>query len=409
MNNLIAILTTFTAGICMLGAVMLLFHPERSRSRIILGVIMFLWGLGYGYLAWKRLTDVAIVASRGVFFPFIIEIGNVFIIITMTYLIELLRPGWLSWIKLLKISIPMLLVILLYHGILFLIGQEIERFNNIADFFRNIAYFNVWFRFVLILSSAAYLGLFFYIIYRYEGKYRKWCENNYAELGRIDLNWTKIYGFWVLLMSVIFYVVLSVTGLVPILIHLAVVSIFFSFITLKGVFHKNPYPEDYFRNTFDDAEAEVLYAENEKKLYPEVTIFVTDKEKKLFSSNIPQYKETIVRWMEEKRPYRSPDFKLMDITEVLSLNRTYLSRLFNEGFDSSFLDFVQYYRIEDAKRLLSETDLNTSEIAFRIGYRSNPAFHRAFVRATGLTPYKYRATYGIKTEDETSEKETVCT
>lgn len=400
MNNLIAISTTFAAGICILGAVILFSHPERSRARMILGFIMLLWGLGYGFLAWKRLTDVAIVASRGIFFPFIIEFGNLFIIITMTYLIELIRPGWLSLSNLLKISTPMFGVMLLYHGILFLTGEEIENIHNIADLFANIAHFNVWFRLALILSSAAYLAFFFYIIYHYGRKYREWCENNYADLGHMGLNWTKIYGFGVLLMSAIFYIAMSVTGLAPILIHLAIVCIFFSFVIVKGVFHKNPYPEDYFRETFDDAEAEALYVENEEKLHPEESMLFSDNEKKLFASNIPQYKEAIVQWMEEKHPYRSSDFKLMDVTEIIPLNRTYLSRLFNEGFDSSFLEFVQHYRIEDGKRLLSETDLNVSEVAFRIGYRSSSVFHRAFVRATGFTPQKYRLTYGIKTEEE---------
>ena len=398
MNNLVAISTTFAAGICMLGAVMLLFHPERSRSRTILGLIMLLWGGCYGFLAWKRLLP-GTVDSQAIFSPFTIELGNVFIIITMTYLIELFRPGWLSWIKLLKISAPMLVVMFLYHGILSLTGQEIKDYHSTSDFFRNITHFNVWFRFVLLLSSAAYLGMFFHIIYRYGKKYRKWCENNYAELGRMDLNWVKVYGFGILLMTAIFFIAVSMHKLYPLLIHLAIVAIFFSFVIYKGVFHKNPYPEDYFRNTSDDAEAEALYIEKERKLYPETALLVTDKEKGLFPSGIPQYKETVVRWMEEKRPYHSPDFKLMDVSEIIPLNRTYLSRLFNEGFGTSFLEFVQHYRIEEAKYLLSETDLSASEIAFRIGYRSNSVFHRVFVRATGFTPQKYRITYGIKTEE----------
>ena len=47
-------------------------------------------------------------------------------------------------------------------------------------------------------------------------------------------------------------------------------------------------------------------------------------------------------------------------------------------------------RIEQAQRLLRETDESVLSVALASGYRSVSAFHRRFKLATGLTPQEYR-------------------
>jgi AraC-like DNA-binding protein len=56
---------------------------------------------------------------------------------------------------------------------------------------------------------------------------------------------------------------------------------------------------------------------------------------------------------------------------------------------TSFLDYVLQCKVEEAKRLISETNLNNSEIAEAIGY-SERNFIRVFQKFTHMTPGHYR-------------------
>jgi AraC-like DNA-binding protein len=53
-------------------------------------------------------------------------------------------------------------------------------------------------------------------------------------------------------------------------------------------------------------------------------------------------------------------------------------------------------RIQEAKRLLNETDLNVTEIAFRLGFNSHSYFSAIFKDQEGLTPSEYRGKYGMR-------------
>jgi len=116
---------------------------------------------------------------------------------------------------------------------------------------------------------------------------------------------------------------------------------------------------------------------------------ITDDEG--FKSRIPQYADVIKAWFENERPYLDRSFRLIDVATVVPLNRTYLSRIFNEGLGESFSDMVGRLRMEEAKRLLVESpEISIAEIAERCGFATHSSFHRAFVRYAGMKPGDYR-------------------
>jgi AraC-like DNA-binding protein len=69
-------------------------------------------------------------------------------------------------------------------------------------------------------------------------------------------------------------------------------------------------------------------------------------------------------------------------------SRTLRRRLEQEGV--SYRDIVETALRERSERLLAETDLQVSEVAFRAGYTDVSNFTRAFRRWTGKTPKAYR-------------------
>ena len=104
-------------------------------------------------------------------------------------------------------------------------------------------------------------------------------------------------------------------------------------------------------------------------------------------------KNQLVQLFEIDRIYKYPDLRITSISETLKTNRTYISKLINEEFQMNFNEFVNKYRIEDAKRLLEDTSrkLYTMEyIAEKSGFGSVNSFTRVFKTIIGLPPGKYK-------------------
>lgn len=98
----------------------------------------------------------------------------------------------------------------------------------------------------------------------------------------------------------------------------------------------------------------------------------------------------ILSLMIDEKPYLQPNLKLLDIAETLDTPAHQLSKLINENFGKSFTDFINEYRIDEAKELLQENSLFTIEaIGNHCGFKSKSAFYKAFRKSTNMTPSKF--------------------
>lgn len=79
-----------------------------------------------------------------------------------------------------------------------------------------------------------------------------------------------------------------------------------------------------------------------------------------------------------------------DVASYVSLNRSYLSTLFQRVLEVSPQDFLIYYRLSRAKELLLETDDTIAHVALRCGYADPQVFTRAFKQQMGMTPANFR-------------------
>jgi len=78
------------------------------------------------------------------------------------------------------------------------------------------------------------------------------------------------------------------------------------------------------------------------------------------------------------------------IAEKLNLHPSYVSRLFKEEQGIGLLEYINRFRVEQAIRLLTVSNISISEIAARCGYTSDASFIRVFRQYRGMTPGKYR-------------------
>jgi AraC-like DNA-binding protein len=101
----------------------------------------------------------------------------------------------------------------------------------------------------------------------------------------------------------------------------------------------------------------------------------------------------LLAYFEEQLPYLDPELSIMDVARALSTNKTYISRTLNTAFGASFYSFVNKYRIEAAKKKLTDPSsghLSVEGIASLSGFRSLSAFYGAFKAVEGTTPSAYR-------------------
>ena len=80
---------------------------------------------------------------------------------------------------------------------------------------------------------------------------------------------------------------------------------------------------------------------------------------------------------------------LEELAQCAGLHPNYLCNRFREVMGLSVFAYIHQIRLENAKRLLSTTELPTAEIAQRCGFNSLSFFRKKFKDACGMTPKQY--------------------
>jgi AraC-like DNA-binding protein len=100
--------------------------------------------------------------------------------------------------------------------------------------------------------------------------------------------------------------------------------------------------------------------------------------------------ETIIR---DNRYYLDKSMTLNKLASVLGTNRQYLSNYINQEKAMTFYDFINDFRLEEAKALLDAHDEEHShsleEICKMAGFNSYSTFLRSFAKKYGQTPSQY--------------------
>ena len=86
----------------------------------------------------------------------------------------------------------------------------------------------------------------------------------------------------------------------------------------------------------------------------------------------------------------SHSIKISDIANQLNINRSHLYRIFKEKIGKSLEEYLIITRLNEARRLLDDTDFSVSAISALVGYPNSSSFFRLFKDYTGLTPQQYR-------------------
>ena len=97
--------------------------------------------------------------------------------------------------------------------------------------------------------------------------------------------------------------------------------------------------------------------------------------------------------MTVRKIYLNPKLTVIDLATAICNNKTYLSLYLNNTLHTTFYDYVNKYRIEEACGIMKEMSgynkMMIAEVATASGFNSLSSFNRYFMKMKGISPSEY--------------------
>lgn len=104
-----------------------------------------------------------------------------------------------------------------------------------------------------------------------------------------------------------------------------------------------------------------------------------------------QLMDRISGLMENERLYLNPELKVGDVADALGVSRNAVSVCINSQCGCSFSQYVNDYRLQHAKQLLSNSpNMKISAVGLESGFANERSFFRSFKSATDMTPKEWK-------------------
>ncbi|GAB2631733.1 helix-turn-helix transcriptional regulator [Emticicia sediminis] len=134
------------------------------------------------------------------------------------------------------------------------------------------------------------------------------------------------------------------------------------------------------KNSFDIFRSYLIALFSELKPFVETSTPVSANAASLITE---QFKKALSKYIYEKN-------KITDYAELLSISPNHLNKCVKNTLGKSAHDLLNEMLLLEAKVLLKQTNLNVTEIAYKIGKNEVTDFARFFKTQTGMRPTEYR-------------------
>ena len=234
-----------------------------------------------------------------------------------------------------------------------------------------------------VLQTVCYIYASYKFIARKEGELKKFSSD--ASVIK-KINWLNTFSFcFAIYLGLYFLLVAVLTFINSYQVQIAYVMLLITSLSLYAIGYSAIQSPEIFKS-FPDEEYQTAEpgSATPSTVPPAVGIKTGNR--------FPGLKQKLLHLMETSKPYLKADLKISELAESLSVPYHQLSQLINEEFLVNFYDFINKYRVEDAKKLLIEDNRNYKilAIAYEVGFNSKATFNRVFKKFTGLTPSEFK-------------------
>ena len=240
----------------------------------------------------------------------------------------------------------------------------------------NFEFYRKWGELRMFQLEACYLQTTIYLVLCFQKllKYKNLPEK-YSSIAVFEINWWIIFCITYSLLIIV-VIVVKVTFVRDLGDH--IIASFYTIIIYISTF------SELIKQSEKQNNLRQMDEEDDKPRYA--------------SSGIKEEKKTEIQQklaaiMEEKKLYTDSLISMAKVAKQIREPVYMVSQVINERIGVTFYDWIARYRVEEAKRLLSNpatASYTIEQIAEEVGYNSKSAFNKAFRKFTGITPSEYR-------------------
>jgi len=368
---ILQLITLFSAFLLFILGFIFILKPIKKLSNLLLG----------GFL----ISNAVLLAN---FFFFIsskqypANYPVIHIIGTQSYM--LLAPLLYLYIKSLCTYNYQLSPIALFHlapfAVIVCLGFCIYLFKtSLETYFPDTGFF-----YYLIFKPVLYIQIAAYVFASFSAlrKYRLQLKELYSNLVKIDLQWINIVLYFLILMSstdlaIYTAINLDLKGFI-VFPWLTYQTISINLILCICLIYKGMGQSEFSVGKFPLPK----YVQNNTDI-----------------SNYEEYKKKLTRLMTDEKPFLLPELSLDELAKKMDITPRLLSQIIHVCFNQNFNNYINHYRVEEAKKLFAkdkEFKKSIFEILLDSGFNSKSVFNYSFKKTTGVTPKEFRYKINIK-------------
>lgn len=246
-------------------------------------------------------------------------------------------------------------------------------------------FFPKWFQLSFGLVFTGQLVPYFYLSHRKIIKHQKNIRLFSSTLENVDLKWLEYMIFGTVVMAFFWIInILFQSTIGGVYLNFVTNSIYllgFFFIAYHSVKQKEIYP-------FNESQKEEI-----SEIITETDIPEENRKKLLTDDKLLESKTGLIELMETQKPFLDCELSLVKLASMMNVSTHILSYIINNGFDENFYQFINRYRIEEAKKQILNPQMNHLSllgIGFEVGFNSKTVFNTTFKKYTGFTPSEFK-------------------
>lgn len=311
---------------------------REVRLRTILGWILLYW-------AAQHLMSIFLLPEH----LYIRHYSTIINTIDMTaeptccfLLIELCKPGWLTWRKVVVHELPFVAL-----GAAFMLTQSYFWYNTLLAFF-------------VLYGCGTFVAILICI-----PRYNRFLREHYSYDENVNLRWLYITLATFFILMFVYAIIGNSNTIIG--------DIVYMFGSVLGWAWIN------FCISKQDSVLQELEATKKEK-----------QTKGTASASEQMADDVLTRVIEARfvnqKQFLNPKLKLGDMAVIVGTNRTYLSRHLNDVLHTTFYDYVNGLRLDYAMQLMKQTDYSITAIASMSGFNCYSTFRRIFIAKYGKSP-----------------------